>query len=213
MLGIAAVVIILGIITTVANNMANRPPEPPKPETIARDLFDTPDRPFIGPADAPVVAIQFTDYSCPSCARGSKLIQELVTKYSPRLKVVVRNLPMTNMHPNAMNLATAAEAAKLQGKFWEMHDKFYDNQEDASSNIRNYARSLGLDMKQFDKDRDSKQVLDAVEADMSLAARFGINSTPCYVVFNGKSAGLIYSGNGKFEPALTKLMNSSKTSL
>lgn len=206
MLSVAAVVIALGAITATVNYMANRPPAPPRVEKASRELFDTADRPFIGPADAPIVAIQFSDYSCPSCARGSKLIQELVKIHNPKLKIVFRNLPMTNMHKNAMELAIAAEAARIQGKFWEMHDKMYEHQDDAASNIRKYAKAIGLDMAKFDKDRDGEEARVAVTKDMQLAGRFGINSTPCYVLFDGNSAGLIYSGNGLFEPALKKLM-------
>lgn len=208
MLSVASIVIILGAITATVNYMVNRPPSRPSAQKPARDIFDTPDRPFIGPADAPIVAIQFTDYSCPSCQRGSKLIQELVIKYSPKLKIVLRNLPMTNMHPQALELAAAAEAARIQGKFWEMHDMMYENQEDAASNIRNYARKIGCDMKKFDKDREGEEARVAVTNDMQMAGRYGIDSTPCYVLFDGNSAGKIYSGNGKFEPALRKLMES-----
>ncbi|MHB1460785.1 MAG: DsbA family protein [Armatimonadota bacterium] len=208
MLTVAAVVIVLGAVTATINKIASRPPAPPKVAKPAREIFDTSDRPFIGPADAPVVAIQFSDYSCPSCSRGSKLIKELVKQYNPKLKIVFRNLPMTNMHPLAMDLAVAAEAARLQGKFWEMHDMMYANQDDAASNIRKYAKFLGLDMKKFDADRDGEEARVAVAKDMELAGRFGINSTPCYVLFDGNKAGMIYSGNGKFEPALRKLMES-----
>src|SRR5512132_3996401 len=113
-----------------------------------------------GNPDAPVTLEEFADFQCPPCSQFAPFAEELLREYDSRLRIVFRNFPLPG-HEHAREAALAAEAAGLQGKFWEMHDTLYREQEGWSKapNARElfewYAGTLGLNMDQFKKDMDS----------------------------------------------------------
>jgi len=146
-----------------------------------------------GSAEAEVVIIEYSDFQCPACRSYYSIIKQLEENYSDQLAVVYRNYPLSSLHPNAVPAAEAAEAASLQGKFWEMYDKLFANQVDwsnlTSSKLEDvfvdYAEEIGLDTNKFKIDLDSNTVRDKVQADTQLARAAGLNSTPTFFI-NGQ---------------------------
>jgi len=141
-----------------------------------------------GPDDAPVV-IEYADFECPYCAA---LVARLA---GAQLRRVFRHFPVRSSHPRAWPAACAAEAAALQGRFWEMHDMLFADQgrlEDP--HLWERARALGLDVERFDRDRRGDAVRARVRRDFESGVRAGVVTTP--TVFAG---GRTYSG--QFDPA------------
>jgi len=136
-----------------------------------------------GPADAPLV-IEYADFECPFCAAVSLRLATL------RLRRVFRHFPVRSSHPRAWPAACAAEAAALQGRFWEMHDDLFADQgrlEDPHLWAR--ARRFGLDLERFDADRRSETVLRGVRRDFQSGVRAGVVTTPTLF-----ARGEMYSG-------------------
>ena len=142
-----------------------------------------------GNPDAPVTLEEFGDFQCPPCGQFAGFVEELLKEYDPRLRVVFRNLPLPN-HEHAREAALAAEAAGFQGKFWEMHDALYREQETWSKapNVRelfeSYAGTIGLDLDQFKKDMDGDKARERVDSDHALADSLGIKMTPTLFINN-----------------------------
>jgi protein-disulfide isomerase len=136
-----------------------------------------------GNPDAPVTLEEFGDFQCPPCGSFSGFVAELVKEYDSRVRLVFRNFPL-KMHEHAREAALAAEAAGLQGRFWEMHDVLYREQADWSKapNVRelfeSYAGMIGLNLDQFKKDMDGEKVRERVDSDRQRGESLGINVTP-----------------------------------
>lgn len=120
-------------------------------------------------------------------------LHPLKEKYKDQLTFIFRNFPLTTIHPNALAASTAAEAAGLQGQWWQYHDKLFENQDawsESSSDERTdifigYARDLGLDITKFKKDLENDQVAQKIARDQALGKKVGATSTPT-LVLNGK---------------------------
>jgi len=142
-----------------------------------------------GNPDAPVTLEEFGDFQCPPCGQFAGFVEELLKEYDPRLRVVFRNFPLPS-HEHAREAALAAEAAGFQGKFWEMHDALYREQETWSKapNVRelfeSYAGTIGLDLDQFKKDMDGDKARERVDSDHALADSLGIKMTPTLFINN-----------------------------
>jgi len=138
-----------------------------------------------GKADARVVLIEYSDFQCPACGFYKPIVQSLLSEFEGELKLVYRHFPLTNIHKNALLAAKVAEAAGLQGKFWEMHDLLFEKREEWE-NLGNeeiflqYAESLGLDKEKFEKDLNSKEVEEKVFRDIQSANALRLNSTPSF---------------------------------
>lgn len=136
-----------------------------------------------GNPEAPVTLVEFADFQCPPCSQFAPFAEELLREYDSRLRVVFRNFPLP-AHAHAHEAAMAAEAAGLQGKFWEMHDTLYRQQSawseapNARELFESYAGTLGLNLDQFKKDRDSEQVRERVDSDHALGDFLGVKMTP-----------------------------------
>jgi protein-disulfide isomerase len=143
-----------------------------------------------GPDLAPVEIEEFSDFQCPPCRSLYKKLKSVEGKYSSQLKVIYRNYPIASLHKNAFEAACAAEAAGLQGHFWEMHDRLFDNQEawasssDAQSLFVEYARSLNLDVARFQQDLTGALTKQRVQADQRRGDSIGVPGTPI-VLING----------------------------
>jgi protein-disulfide isomerase len=141
-----------------------------------------------GPADAPLV-IEYADFECPFCAA-------LHVRLAARpLRRVFRHFPVRSSHPRAWAAACAAEAAGLQGAFWEMHDALFADQgrlEDP--HLWERARELGLDLGRFDSDRRSEAVLMRVRRDFESGIRAGVATTPTLFAGGRKLAGQLDAG-------------------
>lgn len=142
---------------------------------------------IVAPADAKVSLIEFGDYECPACGAYNPLVKQVLTQFSGKVTFGFKNFPLSQ-HANAPISSYAAEAAGLQGKFWQMHDKLYENQDawSTSSDARNifvgYAKDLGLDVARFTSDIDSQKVKDIVSSDLNDGNTVGINATPTFFV-------------------------------
>lgn len=135
-----------------------------------------------------LLLIEYGDFQCPSCAEANSSANKLVNEYSDSLTFVFRNFPLVSIHPNARAAAATAEAAGLQGKYWEMHDKLYENQDDwngldgskRTTLFRQYAETLGLDTKKFDTDVASKSVTQKINFDLALGKKLSLSATPTF---------------------------------
>lgn len=142
-----------------------------------------------GSADAPVTLEEFGDFQCPPCGRLAGPLQEIEKDYGPRLRVIFRNFPFA-IHEHAREAAYAAEAAGLQGQFWEMHDLLYREQavwakeKDVQPLFESYAGMIGLNLEQFKKDVGSEQVKVKVESDRKRGEELGVKNTPTIFINN-----------------------------
>jgi protein-disulfide isomerase len=146
-----------------------------------------------GNPDAPVTLEEFGDFQCPPCGSAAVFIDQLVKEYHPNLKLVFRNLPLP-VHKYAREAALAAEAAGLQGRYWEMHDVLYREQavwskaDNARELFDSYAGMLGLNLNQFKKDMASEKARQRIESDQERADSLGVRSTPTVFINNQELA-------------------------
>lgn len=148
---------------------------------------------YTGPNKQKVVLIEYGDFQCPACARMYPTIEELKAKYPDKLTFIFRNRPLTNIHPNALAAATAAEAAGLQGKFFPMYHSLYQNQNSWSSTnskdraavFEGLASQLGLDIDKYRADLKSDDIVTKITRDRITAGTYNANSTPTFVL-NGE---------------------------
>lgn len=139
-----------------------------------------------GPKDGAITITEFSDYQCPFCARAEPIINEALDAYPTQARFVYKNFPLTSIHQNAMGAAQAALAARMQGKFWEMHELLFKNQRALQAEkLSEYAKQLGLDVAKFESDMKSDAVKKEIRADMRLAQNVGVRGTPTIFV-NGK---------------------------
>src|SRR5213595_3049650 len=136
-----------------------------------------------GNPDAPATLEEFADFQCPPCSNFAGFAEELLKQYDSRLRIVFRNFPLPG-HEHAREAALAAEAAGLQGRFWEMHDMLFREQAvwssatDAELLFDTYAETLGLDLNQFRKDVKSDKVRERLESDQDRAKSLGVKVVP-----------------------------------
>ena len=160
-------------------------PAPAAPQPVAV----RPDDPVRGNPRAPVTVVEFSDFQCPFCSRALPTLKQVEQGYGNQVRVVWKHQPLA-MHPQAMPAALAAEAAREQGKFWEMHDKLFQNQQALDpQSLERYARELGLDLARFRGAQADPRLRARVEEDQALAARLGITGTPTFVVNGEKVIG------------------------
>lgn len=153
---------------------------------VRRVSVSTDDDPSIGPDNAPVTIIEFSDYQCPYCqAWYQQVYQQLLASYPNQIHFVYRDLPLP-MHPESVPAAEAADCAGEQGAYWKYHDALFNQQYGLDRTAyEHYASDLGLDMQSFKTCLDSQRYLSEVEADAADAARVGLNGTPSFVI-NGR---------------------------
>jgi protein-disulfide isomerase len=143
------------------------------------------DAPVRGGKTPKVTVIVFSEFQCPFCSRVIPTLDSLQKTYGNDVQISFKHFPL-NFHPNAMPAAIAAEAAKDQGKFWEMHDKLFANQQQLDRpSLEKYAQEIGLDMAKFKAALDSSKGKAVVEANMKEGAQFGVRGTPSSFI-NGR---------------------------
>jgi protein-disulfide isomerase len=153
-----------------------------------------------GPATAPVTLVEYGDYQCPYCGEAYPILKEVKKRMGNSLRFVFRNFPLTEMHPNAFAAAEAAEAAGVQGKFWEMHDMLYENQEKLKpQDLVGYAMALKLD-ERFVKDVNAGTFTARIKHDFQTGLMSGVNGTPSLFI-NGER----YDGERDVESLLEVL--------
>jgi protein-disulfide isomerase len=161
------------------------PQQAAAPDTLPAEPIDVSRDPFRGAANAKVAVIEYSDYQCPFCARYEKDAYVQIGKDyvdTGKLKYVWRDLPL-DMHPHAMKAAVAANCAGVQGKFWEMHDRLFANQQAlAAVDLSKHAEGLGLNVGQFQTCLDSGRFDADIKADIAEAAKANINGTPTFLI-------------------------------
>jgi protein-disulfide isomerase len=144
----------------------------------------------LGSDAAAVVVEEFADFQCPTCGIKHPIIKEVINQYGNKIKFVFRNYPLTNIHKHAYDAAVAAEAAGMQGKFWQMQEMIFVNQGNWSSQanarqmFKDYAEKIGLDTAKFENETLGIAAKTRVDADMQRGNAIGIQSTPT-VLING----------------------------
>ncbi len=153
-----------------------------------------------GPENAIITIIEYTEFQCPYCAMAYQEFEKLMDMYPEDVRLVYRPYPLISIHPNAQVAAQAAEAAGLQGKFWEMYSNLFDKQSEWNSltidEFRDWlageATALGLDEVQFTEDTVSDSVVEKIQSAMDYAQSIGMNSVPT-VLINGRPIGNWYA--------------------
>jgi protein-disulfide isomerase len=144
-----------------------------------------PDDPVRGSPQAPVTVVVFSDFQCPFCARVSPTLDEVERAYGEKVRIVWKHQPLS-FHQNALPAAEAAEAAREQGKFWQMHDRLFQSQRELSpAAYERFAKELGLDVRRFQESLRSGRARARIAEDQQLASRVGADATPTLFV-NGE---------------------------
>ncbi|MEO8285987.1 MAG: thioredoxin domain-containing protein [Chloroflexota bacterium] len=158
---------------------------------------DTEDMPYLsvpvnendhvqGPADAPVTLVEYGDFECSYCGMAYPIIKEAQRRMGNRLRFVFRNFPISTSHPHARHAAEAAEAAGAQGKFWEMHDMLYENQDRLDDeHLQQFAARIGLDTRRFNRDMSEHHFRSRVRDSFMSGVHSGVNGTPTFFI-NGE---------------------------
>jgi protein-disulfide isomerase len=145
--------------------------------------------PTKGADSALVTMVEFSDYQCPFCSRANNTVKQLEQDYGEKLRVVMKQNPLS-FHPFAKPAATAAIAAGAQGKYWEMHHKMFDNQQNLDeASLEKYAQEIGLNIEKWKADRNAASVNDQISKDQQLAAQLGANGTPAFFINGRKLSG------------------------
>ncbi|HZS35179.1 MAG TPA: thioredoxin domain-containing protein, partial [Polyangia bacterium] len=164
------------------------PGAPPADKTVYK--VDAGQAPAVGPKGAPVQIVEFSDFQCPFCGRVVPTVKQLEEKYKGKVRIAFRNYPLP-FHDKAQLAAEAAMAANAQGKFWEMHDKLFTNQQALDRPaLEKYASELGLNIDQFKSDLDSGKYKQSINADVQYANSLGGGmGTPTFFINGRKIAG------------------------
>lgn len=150
---------------------------------------------------APIELIQYGDFQCPFCGQADLIVKRLQKVLNQEIIYAFRNFPITDAHSQALGAAEAAEAAGLQGKYWQMHDVLYENQSDLDhESLIAYAKGLGLNVPKFLEDLEGAEIEEKIMGDFYGGARSGVIGTPTFFV-----NGVRYEGDWNFESFLQNL--------
>ncbi len=138
--------------------------------------------PSIGAESAEVEVVVYSDFQCPFCSRAAPTTHQIAEAYPDKVKVTFRNFPLS-FHANAQKAAEAGECANLQGKFWEMHDIMFANQNNLQADsLKSYAQQIGLDTAEFNECLDSGSMKAEVERDFQDGTKAGVQGTPAFII-------------------------------
>jgi protein-disulfide isomerase len=155
----------------------------------------------LGPADAPVIIEFFSDLQCPQCARYEPIVKSLKTEFGDKVRMVLRHFPL-KAHEHAMLAACAAEAAANQGKFWQMAEALYKTQwmwaraPAPRTILMDQAKDLALDLDQFQKDLDSTECRERIDADQAHGQARGVKTAPSVLINGYNVPNTEFSENG-----------------
>jgi protein-disulfide isomerase len=142
--------------------------------------------PSLGSASAPVTLVEFSDFQCPFCQRVAPTLKQVKEKYGDRVRIVWKDFPLTQIHPQAFKASEAAHCAGDQEKYWQYHDQLFANQSALQLNdLKRYATDLGLDANAFNSCLDSSKYGERVRDGVAQGTSLGVNSTPTIYV-NGR---------------------------
>jgi protein-disulfide isomerase len=167
-----------------------------KSTTTSSSSTGTPSSNIEGEGQDGIKLVEFGDFQCPYCGEYYTAVKDITSQYNTQITFQFVNFPLVSIHQNAFAGARAAEAAALQGKFWQMHDllyeenqEYYDTNESASTWINAsdpesvfdvYAKDLGLNVSKFETDYSSSQVNNTISADMAKGNKLGVDATPTF---------------------------------
>ena len=177
--------------TNSVEPIANRTSPTGSPATVASGVPGAEPAHTQGPANAPVHLEEFGDCECPPCGLLHPILEQMHAEFGDNLRITFREFPLVPTHQHAMAAASAAEAAGLQGKFWEMHKLLYDNQKtwheqfDVRPTFEGYAKQIGLDLPRFQKDINGDAVAQRIFLDGKRGHSLGVKGTPT-VFLNGR---------------------------
>ena len=163
-----------------------------------------------GPEDAEVILVEYGDYECPHCGRAYPIVQQVQKHFGKRLRLVFRNFPLSEMHPHAEAAAEVAEFAGAQGKFWEMHDRLFENQPRLGEALfLDLGEKLKLSTTALRQALEQGAFEARVRADFKGGVRSGVNGTPTFFI-NGHR----HDGSFEFETlvsAIHRAMDTAKS--
>ncbi len=166
------------------NPAANQPTAVQTPQKVTRYNVDEGGNPAIGPKNAPITIIEFSDYQCPYCLKwNTEVYQRLLQAYPDKIRFVYRDFPLYSIHPEAGPAAEAADCAGEQGRYYDYHDRLFSGEFELSANAyTQYATELGLDEAKFNDCMSSHRYKDEVTADYQYASNLGVRSTPTFFI-------------------------------
>lgn len=179
------------MVQTARKDMAEKEQEEREKQFLSS--FDNPltpvlrkDESFRGNKDAPITIVEYTDFQCPFCARGSKTISDLMKKYEGKVRIVYKHLPLS-FHPQAMIAAQYYEAIRIQdeNKAYQFYDELFANQSKismAEKYLDKVAKKLNVNMKNLKKNIESDRVKNRIQEDLAEAQKFDIQGTPGFIV-------------------------------
>ena len=136
-----------------------------------------------GPATARLTLVEYGDYECPHCGAAFPVVEEVQRRMGRKLRFVYRHFPLAKVHPHAELACHAVEAAGAQGRFWEMHDALFANQDALElPDLVSYAAALGLDVARFEQEIDRGVHASRIREDFMSGVRSGVNGTPTFFV-------------------------------
>ena len=184
---------VLAKLDKIETAMATRPPPPPQmpsqaprgPDASKVYAFPVGEAAAFGPKDAWVTVVEVSDFECPFCGRAMATMKEVEKAYGSDVRVVFKHNPLP-FHNRAMPAAMATECAHEQDKFWQLHDKLFENQKALEDkDFDAYAKAVGLNLKKFKGCMDSGKYKRRIEEDQIVAARLGARGTPAFFI-NGR---------------------------
>jgi protein-disulfide isomerase len=157
-------------------------------------LNDSQDDPFMGPENASIIVMEFSDFQCPFCKASFPAIREIISRY-PRVKYIYRDWPVDELHPEARKAAEAAACAHEQEFFWPYHDRLFQNQHNLTDEaLVNYAKQTGLDVDVFSACLKEGTFAAEVEQDRQIGIGLGVRGTPTWFINGEKIEGVIPQG-------------------
>lgn len=157
-------------------------PITPQPQ-YTRYEIPTEGYPTLGPDDAPITIVEFSDFECPFCRRfHAQTYDALLKAYPGQIRFVYRNLPLTSIHPNAMSAAVASLCANDQDRYWEYHNMLFSSENLNTATYLQYAADLGLDTEAFSACLSSGKFDEFINEDMKFAYNLGVQSTPTFFI-------------------------------
>ena len=153
----------------------------------------------IGASHAPVTIVEYGDFECPNCKQAASAVKLLLERFAGRTRAVFRHFPLEEVHPHALAAAQAAECAGAQGKFWEMHDLLFANQDHLKANqLHAYAQRLQLDMARYTAEMDDQVYLQRIREHQDSAHKSGVRATPTFFV-NGRRQDVSFGMRALFD--------------
>lgn len=148
--------------------------------------------PTTGRIEDQIILIEFSDFQCSYCAKAHEVLSQFVAKYADQVTLVYKHYPLETIHAEAMPAAKASWAAAQQDKFWEYHDLLFAHQKRLGELLFvNSAQELGLDIEKFNDDRNSTDAQAAIQWDIRLADKLGLNGTPFFLMNDQIFSGVV----------------------